>query len=106
MRRLYQHCLVTALTISYTFSFAQDLARIGKSNPLKVTGGVSANQIFYGASGIQNRRDPYSYFLSGNLNFNIYELNIPVSFTFSNQNISVQQPFNQYSIHPTYKWVT
>ena len=106
MRRLNLYCLATALLLSGTLSFAQDLTRIGKSNPLKVSGGVSLNQILYGASGIQNRRDPYSYFLSGNLNFNVYELNIPVSFTFSNQNISVQQPFNQYSIHPTYKWVT
>ena len=73
---------------------------------MKVSGGISANQIFYWADGIQNRRSPYSYFLTGNVNFNIYELNIPVSFTFSNQTISAQQPFNQYSIHPTYKWVT
>lgn len=84
----------------------QDLTRIGKGSPLKISGGVSANQIFYLANGIQDRRSPYSYFLTGNLNFNIYEFNVPVSFTFSNQTISVQQPFNQYSIHPTYKWVT
>src|SRR6478735_7119623 len=102
MKRLYQYSLIIALHLSFTFSFAQDLTKLGKSNPLKISGGVSANQIFYTASGIQNRRDPYSYFLTGNLNFNIYEWNIPVSFTLSNQNISVQQPFNQYSIHPTY----
>src|SRR6478736_5330851 len=106
MRRLYQFCLIIALYLSCTFSVAQDITKIGKGSPLKITGGVSANQIFYAASGIQNRRDPYSYFLTGNLNFNIYEWNVPVSFTLSNQNISVQQPFNQYSVHPTYKWVT
>lgn len=85
---------------------AQDLERIGKSNPLKISGGISTNQLFCWTDGVQNRRSPFSYFLTGNLNFNIYELNIPVSFTLSNQTISVQQPFNQYSIHPTYKWLT
>jgi hypothetical protein len=85
---------------------AQDLARIGKGTAVKLSGGVSANQIFYCADGIQNRRSPYNYFASGNLNLSIYELNIPLSFTFSNQTISVQQPFNQYSLHPTCKWVT
>lgn len=98
-------CLIILSSLT-TIVQSQDLARIGKSNSIKVSGGISANQIFYWADGIQNRRTPYSYFLTGNVNFNIYELNIPVSFTFSNQTISVQQPFNQYSIHPTYKWVT
>jgi len=85
---------------------AQDLTRIGKSSALKVSGGLSTSQLFYWADGIQNRRSPFSYFLTGNVNFNVYELNIPLSFTFSNQTISVQQPFNQYSLHPTYKWLT
>jgi hypothetical protein len=84
----------------------QNLGAIGKSNPLKISGGVSANQIFYAANGINARRNPYSYFLSGNVNFNMYEFNVPVSFNFSNQNISVQQPFNQVSLHPVYKWAT
>lgn len=71
-----------------------------------MSGGISANQIFYSASGIDARRDPYSYFLSGNVNFNLYGWSIPLSFNYSNQNVSFQQPFNQYSIHPTYKWIT
>src|SRR5262249_45623444 len=46
------------------------------------------------------------YFLSGNINFNLYGWSVPLNFSYSNQNVSFQQPFNQYSIHPTYKWVT
>src|SRR5690606_27639904 len=30
----------------------------------------------------------------------------PFSFSLSNQNSSFQQPFNQYGLHPTYKWIT
>jgi len=86
--------------------FAQNLESIGKSKPLTVTGGVSLSQIFYGASGIQARRDPYAYFASGSVNFSLYGWNVPVSFSVSNQSTSFQQPFNQYSMHPTYKWVT
>lgn len=58
------------------------------------------------ASGIDNRRDPYTYFLSGNLGLDLYDLSIPVSFSFSNQKFAFQQPFNQYGLHPTYKWAT
>ena len=84
----------------------QNLADIGKANPITITGGVSLNQIFYTARGIENRRDPYTYYASGNINFSLYGWSVPLSFALSNRNTSFQQPFNQYSIHPTYKWIT
>lgn len=77
---------------------------------LKVSGGISATQIFYGASGIDSRRDPYTYFLSGNLTFSMFSMAIPLTFSYTNQefNFSHQLPsvsFNQYGIQPTYKWI-
>ncbi|HEY9048838.1 MAG TPA: hypothetical protein VIN08_23205 [Ohtaekwangia sp.] len=93
---------VTACSIVY----AQNLESIGKANPLSISGGVSLNQIVYGVHGIESRRDPYTYYASGNVNFSLYGWNCPLSFSVSNQNTSFQQPFNQYSLHPTYKWIT
>jgi hypothetical protein len=85
---------------------AQNLESVGRREALTVTGGVSLNQIVCSVSGIQSRRDPYSYFASGNVNFSLYGWNVPLSFAISNQSTSFQQPFNQYSLHPTYKWIT
>lgn len=96
--------LVFAGVVSNVYS--QNLETIGKEKPLKISGGASLSQIFYTASGIDSRRDPYTYYGSGNINFNFYGWNVPFSFSFSNQNTSFQQPFNRYSIHPTYKWIT
>ncbi|MBW3546484.1 MAG: hypothetical protein KY428_12955, partial [Bacteroidetes bacterium] len=84
----------------------QNLETIGQEKPFRYSGGLSLNQIGYGASGDNARRDPYSYFASGNLNLDLYGWSVPVSFSFSNQNLAFQQPFNQYGLHPTYKWVT
>ncbi len=86
--------------------YGQDLATVGKAKPLKITGGLASNHILYGASSNQSRRDPYSFFFSGNVNFDLYGWSVPLSFTYSNQQSSFQQPFNQYGIRPTYKWVT
>lgn len=86
--------------------FAQDLSTIGSAKPVQVSGGLSVNQIFYAVRGIESRRDPYSYFLTGNLNLALYGWSIPFSFALSNQNRSFQQPFNQFGLHPTYKWAT
>lgn len=95
--------------ILFTLSFitkAQNIESIGKDNPVTITGGLSLNQIFYAANGIDSRRDPYSYYASGNLNFSLYGWSVPLSFAYSNQKGSFQQPFNQYGLHPTYKWIT
>src|SRR6187551_476853 len=99
-------CIVLISVVSPLFLKGQNLESIGKEKPLTVNGGISLNQIFYGSSGIESRRDPYSYFASGNINFNLYGWSVPVSFSLSNQNVTYQQPFNQYGIHPTYKWAT
>jgi hypothetical protein len=87
-------------------ALAQNLETIGKEKPITLSGGVSLNQIFYTVSGIESRRDPYSYYASGNVNISIYGWSVPLSFGISNQNTAFQQPFNQYSIHPTYKSLT
>ncbi|HEY0656729.1 MAG TPA: hypothetical protein VGD65_26545, partial [Chryseosolibacter sp.] len=95
------HCCIILQKVS-----AQDLEQIGKKNPIELSGGLSLNQVFYSAFGNPARRDPYSFVASGNINFALYGWSIPLSFTFSNQGNSFQQPFNQYSVHPTYKSIT
>ena len=85
---------------------AQDLNQIGKAKLFTYTGGVNANAVFYDGS---SNRDPFTYVLAGNINFNISGVyNIPLSFTYSNQKFTNNQPFkfNRLSLHPSYKWVT
>lgn len=84
----------------------QNLESVGKEKPLSITGGISLNQIAYAVDGIDSRRDPYSFYASGNINFNLYGWSVPLTFAYSNQEASFQQPFNQYGLHPTYKWIT
>lgn len=88
------------------YGWGQDLGKIGKAKLFSVTGGVSANAVYYEGSA---QRAPFTYFLSGNLNLNISDIyNIPLSFSYSNQDFGVANPFsfNRLSIHPSYKWVT
>ncbi|WP_438711016.1 hypothetical protein ACSTS3_21140 [Aquimarina muelleri] len=92
-------------------SFAQtlDYESITKSKPFTVSGQVSASGIYYSSN--QNKsREPYTYFLQGALNINIYSFSLPISYSFSNQgeNLGYQLPFdfNRISLHPKYKWIT
>jgi hypothetical protein len=100
MRSFY----VTIFTCICLDAFTQNLELIGKPDAIKVSGGFNATAIGYTASGINARRDPLNYFLSGNVTADVYGISIPVSFSYSNQQVSFRQPFNQFSIAPTYKW--
>ncbi len=94
--------LFCTLGISQSINFDQ----LGKEKWLRYNGGVAANAVYY--DGTANRQD-LTYFLTGNLNFNIAGVyNIPLSFTYSNQDFNFQNPFkfNRLSLHPSYKWAT
>jgi hypothetical protein len=80
----------------------------GKGNPLKLNGGFSANSVF-DAGNAASGRDPFTYYLNGNINLNIYgQFNLPFSFNFTNSGTSYKLPSspNRLSIHPSYKWIT
>ncbi len=76
------------------------------SKAISVDGTISLGGAFYQADGRDNRRSPYSYFVSANPNFKIFGIDVPVSFTYRDQEGTVSNPFNRYSINPTYKWIS
>jgi hypothetical protein len=87
-------------------AYAQNLEKIGKSPLFRLTGGVGVNSVYYAGDA---NRDPFTYFLSGNVNLNISDVyNIPFSFSYSNSKFQTNTPFtfNRLSMHPSYKWVT
>jgi hypothetical protein len=86
---------------------AQNLEGINKQKPIAVSGGITARGTFYDADGIPNNRQPFSYIFTGSSTISIYNsLIIPLSFTYSEQDRSFRQPFNQYGMSPYYKWIT
>ncbi|MDC1162109.1 hypothetical protein OAT18_01570 [Tenacibaculum sp.] len=100
--------LVSLVCIQNTVAQQLDFGNIGRGKPFKVSGSVAANSVFYN-SNQNSARDPFTYFLQGNLNFSIYEFSVPVSYSYSNQgeDLDYQLPFNfnRLSLHPKYKWV-
>lgn len=84
--------------------FSQDLEKIGKKDLLKVGGGLNYSSVFYNANGIENRRQPFTYFVSGNISGNIAGISLPYTFNYSNNQLSYTQPYNINSFNPSYKW--
>ena len=98
----------TALLFISVFGFSQNfnVQELGKAKLVNVSGGASANTVFYSGDA---SREPFSYFLNGNINVNIAGLyNLPFSFSYTNQKLGYGKPvlMNRLSIHPSYKWIT
>lgn len=84
-------------------------SKIKTKKPWKFSGGINASTVFYtGNAG--SGREPFNYFLNGNLAFSLYGVTIPASFSFTNRGFSYQYKFpnmpNRLSLHPRYKWIT
>lgn len=84
---------------------AQDLEKIGKKDMLKVSGGLNYSSVFYNANGIPNRRQPYTYFVNGNITGNVLGITLPFNFSYSNNQLNYTQQYNIQSFNPTYKWI-
>lgn len=118
MKKIYVRSIALSLFVSASTMYnAQevDLENLGKrtmeelkKNPFKISGGVSANSVFY-SSNVYNGRAPFTYFLNGNLNLGLYKWSMPISYSLTNQGsqLGYQVPFkfNRISIAPKYKWI-
>ena len=84
--------------------FAQDIETVIKYKPIEFTGSVTLYNSFYHIHGIDPRKKDFSWYITGNPNLKIYGIDVPFQFTISEQERSFRQPFNQFSITPSYKW--
>lgn len=85
---------------------AQDIENIGKQVPFKISGTIGVTGTYFNADGRPANREPFSWALQGSPTISIYGVDIPFSFTFSEQNRDFRQPFNQFGLSPSYKWAT
>lgn len=97
--------LILIVTAGST-AFGQQIENLIKSRPFQVSGNIHATSIFYNATGIPNRYLPFNYIISGTPIISLYGFQIPVSFIIGKQQSSFTQPFNQFGLSPSYKWLT
>lgn len=106
MPSLRLHIPILLLLIAAVQGIAQDVEKIAKEPPFSLSGSVGASLVGYSASGIPERREPFSWTLNGTITPTIYSLQLPIDFIFSEQERDFRQPFNQFGISPRYKSLT
>lgn len=98
--------LVLLSTLKSQFVTAQQLENLGNVKPFTINGNISNNLILASSNRYQQADQPFSNVLSGNVNATFYGISLPFSFTLGNKQRSYSQPFNQFGLSPSYKWIT
>jgi hypothetical protein len=85
---------------------SQNLDNFKERDPFNFSGSISVGSSFYEANGRENRRNPFSYYVSASPTISVYGFDMPFNFTYRNQKGSVSNPFQRFTFNPTYKWIT
>ncbi|WP_316848301.1 hypothetical protein [Pedobacter psychrodurus] len=85
---------------------SQDVEQLVKAKPFTINGTMGLGLGTYSVNGIPARQRDFSYIFNGAPTLSIYGVSFPFSVVVSDQQRSYTQPFNQYGISPTYKWIT
>lgn len=87
-------------------SYAQDLSGYGVKKGITMTGGLNFNTVSYQTDNEQGgRREPFNWFMSGNLNINAFGYSMPFNFSLGNAGKNYSQPFNRIQFKPYWKWI-
>lgn len=101
-RLLFIICLLSLCVIAN----AQDVEQLIKQKPFAINGTLGLGFGTYNSSGIPARQRAFTYLFNGAPTVSVYGVSFPFSVVVSDQQRGFTQPFNQYGISPTYKWVT
>ncbi len=83
------------LALTYHLS-AQNIDQLLKGEDLlRLNGNFNISTLYR-----DQPENPFQYFASGQLNLQVIGYNIPLQFSYSNQEVRFQQPFNQLSMQP------
>jgi hypothetical protein len=101
-----KNIIFIALFVLSTNAFAQDIKQMLKAKPFKMSGSLSLRNVYMTGGQALKGGNTNSIMFNGNTTVSIYGFDIPLSFNWSPQAQSFQQPFNQYGASPKYKWLT
>jgi len=106
--RKYKLLFLLVLVYCNTYSQNIDFENVLTGSPLKISGAVNANSVYYN-SNQNNGRAPFTYFVQGSLTASVYQFSMPISYSYSNQgeqfDYQIPFDFNRLSLHPKYKWI-
>ncbi len=84
---------------------SQDIEAINEQKPVTFNGSLNVGLQMFEARGRPANREPFMWYIQGNPVLTVYGVTLPFSFSISEQQRDFRQPFNQFGVSPSYKWI-
>jgi hypothetical protein len=97
--------LLAALLLPVTALRAQDVSNLKGKEAVSFHGSIGAGMDFYHSNETYPTRDPFAWNVYGSFAPTIYGFSLPFSFLITQYSKSYTQPFTQFGISPSYKWI-
>lgn len=106
----YVYLILVILLFKFTGVQGQNLENLDKISERKLfqlKGMLSLSTNYYLTTRENPYQNPFRYILNGSPVVSVYGFDVPLSFTFANENFSVSGPdnFRRIGISPYYKWI-
>lgn len=83
---------------------AQDIEQSVKEKPVKVFGSLQATTGIYLTDTFNSTQKPFQYSLTAAPILSIYGVQLPFNLVFTQGSKSINHPFAQFGLNPSYKW--
>jgi len=90
--------------MSATSLYSQDIEKVIKEDPFKVSGRIGLRGGLYSADGIDRRTSPYHYGVNAKLTFSVYGFKAPLYFAYRDHGLSYGGALPRFKFSPSYKW--
>jgi hypothetical protein len=97
--------LAASLLLPASGALAQNLDKIGSQPPVSFHGTLGAGMDFYNSNEAYPTRPPFSWNVYGSFTPSLYGISLPLSFVVTQYTKSYTNPFAQFGISPSYKWL-
>lgn len=109
LKKILIYSVILLHILNYQHAFSQ--SQKSDLTPFKLNGSLSIGYWLNissttDATGNKTQQTLPNWYIQGQPTVSIYNMQFPFSANYSNNQLSYTQPFNQYGISPTYKWIT
>jgi hypothetical protein len=104
LRLFLLKCCFSIFLLQAISSQAQDIASFRGQKAFSFTGNLNVSLSTYTTTGVRQRLDPFAWTISGSPTLSVYGVQLPIFVLVNQQSRSLQGPFQQFGISPSYKW--
>lgn len=98
-------CCVLCMMFVIIESYSETIDQFDFKKKFSMTGGLNLNSTYATSLMSEGKTQPFFVGANANLNLQLWGYNAPLSFSYTNKQMTMTNPYNKFTLQPQYKWV-